>query len=106
VVFGPGLTGAAGALAILAGAMSLLACGYLAVQYLLALGRRVFIVLLAAAAIVELVVLPQVGGELTKVALVLLGLQVVLAASLLTTAARVARSDRAQASEPVIVPEA
>jgi len=100
LVFGPGLTAAAGALAILTGAMALLACGYLAVQYLLALGRRLFIGLLATAATVELVVLPQVGSELTEVALVLLGLQVVLATALLATAARAAQS------ELVVVPEA
>jgi O-antigen/teichoic acid export membrane protein len=106
IVFGPGLTAAAGALAFLTGAMALLACGYLAVQYLLALGRRAFIALLAVAAALELVVLPRVGAELTEVALVLLALQVLLAASLLATAARVARTDRPEPTDPLVVPEA
>jgi O-antigen/teichoic acid export membrane protein len=103
VVFGPGLSAAAGALALLTGAMALLACGYLAVQYLLALGHRRFLVLLALAAVVELVVLPRVGagtegsagsGQLVDVALVLLGLQVVLATALLSTAGRARRMVR------------
>jgi O-antigen/teichoic acid export membrane protein len=106
IVFGPGLTAAAGALAILTGAMALLACGYLVVQYLLALGRRAFIALLAVAATVELVVLPQVGANLTEVALVLLGLELTLAASLLVTAARVSRSAPSDTGEPLVVPEA
>ena len=37
-VFGPDLTGAAGALPLLGVAMALLSCAYLAVQYMLALG--------------------------------------------------------------------
>jgi O-antigen/teichoic acid export membrane protein len=99
-VFGPGLTAAAGALALLTGAMALLACGYLAVQYLLALGHRRFILLLAAAAVVELVVLPRVGAstegargseQLLNVVLVLLGLQLALATALLTSAGRARR---------------
>ena len=103
IVFGSGLTAAAGALALLTGAMALLGCGYLAVQYLLALGHRAFIVLLATAAVVELVVLPRVGAssnlappsdQLVDVALVLLALQVTLAAALLLTAARSRRAQR------------
>jgi O-antigen/teichoic acid export membrane protein len=104
-VFGPGLTAAAGALALLTGAMALLACGYLAVQYLLAVGRRAFIGLLAAAAAVELVVLPSVSSDLTEVALVLLGLQVALAGALLVTAALTRRGDSPAVTEPVAVPE-
>jgi O-antigen/teichoic acid export membrane protein len=107
IVFGEGLTAGAGALAILTGAMALLASGYLAVQYLLALGQRVFIALLAAAAAVELVVLPSVGSNLVHVAMVLLTLQVVLAGALLATAARTRRAARPiDGSEPVVVPEA
>lgn len=106
IVFGPGLTAAAGALAFLAGAMALLAGGYLAVQYLLALGRRAFIAVLAVAAALELAVLPRVGSELTEVALVLLALQVLLAVSLLATAARAARTDHPEPRDPLVVPEA
>jgi O-antigen/teichoic acid export membrane protein len=112
IVFGPGLTGAAGALAVLTGAMALLGCGYLAVQYLLALGRRAFILLLAAAAAVELLVLPQVGAssalaspsaQLVQVALVLLGLQIALGAALLWNATRARRAVRAP--EALVAPE-
>ena len=107
IVFGPGLTAAAGALALLTGAMALLACGYLAVQYLLALGRRAFIGLLAAAAAVELLVLPRVGDDLVDVALVLLVLQVVLGAGLLTIAALTRRATApVEETEPLVVPEA
>lgn len=112
IVFGPGLTAAAGALALLTGAMALLGCGYLAVQYLLALGRRSFLLLLAVAAAAELLVLPQVGAssdlaspsvQLIDVALVLLGLQVTLATALLLSAVRARRAVRAP--EPLVAPE-
>jgi O-antigen/teichoic acid export membrane protein len=113
LVFRAGLTAGAGALPILTAAMALLAVGYLGVQYLLALGRRSFLVLLAAAAAVELVVLPSVGagyagvtaqGQLVGVALVLLAIQFVLAIALLVSAAR---ARRAQGSfEPALLPEA
>ncbi len=91
-VFGSGLTAAAGALGLLTGAMALLAGGYLAVQYLLALGRWTFILILAAAATLELLVVPRVGSELVQVAVVLLGLQLAVAAGLLLTAVRTSRA--------------
>ena len=94
IVFGPGLTAAAGALALLSGAMALLAGGYLAVQYLLALGRWSFILILAGAAALELLVLPRVGTELVQVALVLLVLQLAVATGLLLTAVRSSRAPR------------
>ena len=47
IVFGEDLTGAAGALPWLALAMTLLACAYLSVQYLLAMGRSSFLGCLA-----------------------------------------------------------
>ncbi len=78
-VFGEDLTDAAGALPLLALAMSLLACCYLGVQYLLALGRSAFVLMLGLAAVVELVLLTLVGAALVDVALVLVGLQLVLA---------------------------
>jgi len=93
-VFGPGLTAAAGALGLLTAAMALLAGGYLAVQYLLALGRWTFILILAAAAALELLVVPRVGSELVQVALVLLGLQIAVAGGLLLTAVRGSRRPR------------
>ena len=78
-VFGEDLTAAAGALPLLALAMSLLAWAYLSVQYLLALGRVSFVILLAVAPPVELALLVTVGAQLTEVAPVLVALQLVLA---------------------------
>jgi O-antigen/teichoic acid export membrane protein len=89
-VFGPDLTEASGALPLLAIAMALLACGYLAVQYLLALGRVSFVLVLGLAAALELVLLATVGAQLTQVALVVAALQLGLA-GLLGLAVRSAR---------------
>ena len=50
-VFGADLTGASSSLPWLGLAMSLLACTYLCVQYLLAMGRSRFIAILAVAAV-------------------------------------------------------
>ncbi len=103
LVFRSGLTAGAGALPLLTGAMALLGVGYLGVQYLLALGRRSFLALLASAAAVELIVLPNVGAgsrgeaapaQLVDVAVVLLCLQAVLAVALLWSAARARRAQR------------
>ena len=60
-VFGDDLTGATGALPWLGGAMTLLACSYLCVQYLLALGRAEFVPVLALAAVADVVVLARIG---------------------------------------------
>ena len=88
VVFGDDLTGAAGALPWLGLAMALLACAYLAVQYLLAIGQRSFIGVLAAAAAVEVLALLAVGANLTGIALALFGLQLFCAASMLALSLR------------------
>jgi O-antigen/teichoic acid export membrane protein len=82
-VFGEDLTHASGALPWLGLAMALLACSYLAVQYLLALGRTAFIGVLVPAAAAEVVLLLLVGANLTQIALVLFGLQVVCAGTML-----------------------
>ncbi|MEA2333255.1 MAG: hypothetical protein QOH58_3393 [Thermoleophilaceae bacterium] len=87
-VFGEDLTEASGALPWLGLAMTLLACAYLCVQYLLAMGRASFIPVLAAAAVVEVVALIAIGANLTAIALALFGLQVVCAATLLTLSLR------------------
>ena len=87
-VFGPDLTGAADALPWLGLAMALLACAYLSVQYLLALGRSSFIWVLAVAAALEIGLLAFVGADLTEVAIVLFGLQLFCAASILTLSLR------------------
>jgi O-antigen/teichoic acid export membrane protein len=95
IVFGPDYTSAAGALPWLAVAMTLLACAYLSVQYLLALERANFLWALAAAAIAEPLVLQALGSRLTAVALGLLGVQLVLAAVVLSLGFRSAASPRA-----------
>lgn len=87
-VFGPDLTGAAGALPWLGLAMALLACAYLSVQYLLALGRSSFIWVLAVAAGLEIGLLAFVGANVTEIAIVLFGLQLFCAAAILTLSLR------------------
>ena len=57
IVFGDDLTEASDALPFLGLAMSLLACSYLSVQYLLAMGRAHFLLVLAAGVVVEVPVL-------------------------------------------------
>jgi O-antigen/teichoic acid export membrane protein len=91
-VFGPDLTAAADALPLLALAMGLLACAYLGVQYLLALGRTGFVAVLAVAAAAELALLVALGTGLVAVATVLLVLQLVLAPLLLGMSVRSAAS--------------
>src|SRR3954470_323107 len=78
VVFGKSYESAAGALPWLAVAMSLLACAYLSVQYLLALERANFLWALAVAAVAEPLLL-QAMGSLTAVAGALLVVQALLA---------------------------
>jgi O-antigen/teichoic acid export membrane protein len=80
-VFGDDLTGAADALPWLALAMTLLACAYVCVQYLLALDEWRFLPVLAAAALAEPVLLLGIGGHLTAIALGLFALQALLAAA-------------------------
>jgi glycosyltransferase involved in cell wall biosynthesis/O-antigen/teichoic acid export membrane protein len=85
LAFGPDTAQAADALPILGCAMTLLAVSYLGVQYLLALGRRGFLVALAAAAVAELALLG--GGNLHSLAGfagVVLAIQAIAAASVLT----------------------
>jgi O-antigen/teichoic acid export membrane protein len=78
-VFGPDLTAAAGALPLLGLAMSLLSCAYLAVQYLLALGRSSFVLVLALGIAVEVALLVALGSGLVPVAAVVACMQLVLA---------------------------
>jgi glycosyltransferase involved in cell wall biosynthesis/O-antigen/teichoic acid export membrane protein len=87
-VFGDDLTEASGALPWLGLAMALLACAYLSVQYLLAIGRRSFIGVLAAAAALEVLALLVVGANLTSIALALFGLQLLCAGSMLVLSLR------------------
>jgi hypothetical protein len=87
-VFGQDLTRASGALPWLGLAMALLACAYLSVQYLLALGRAGFIWVLGVAAAMEVVLLAGIGGHLTEIALALFGLQLFCASIVLTLSFR------------------
>jgi O-antigen/teichoic acid export membrane protein len=88
LAFGDDLTGGSGALPLLGLAMSLLACAYLSVQYLLAMGRTAFIWVLAVGLLAEFVALVLVGADLTSVALALVAVQMVCAAMMLALALR------------------
>jgi O-antigen/teichoic acid export membrane protein len=92
-VFGDDLTEASDALPWLGLAMALLACAYLAVQYLLALHRRRFVFVLAVAAVAEVVLLLAVGANLTRIAVALAVVQLGCASCLLVQALRTARVD-------------
>jgi O-antigen/teichoic acid export membrane protein len=87
-VFGDDLTEASGALPWLGLAMVLLACVYLSVQFLLAMGQRLFIAVLAVAAAAEVLVLLAVGAHLTRIALALFAIQLACAACVLTVSMR------------------
>jgi O-antigen/teichoic acid export membrane protein len=95
-VFGDDLTEAAGALPWLGLAMALLACAYLSVQYLLALGRSSFIWILGCAAAVEVGLLAGIGANLEEVAFGLFALQLGCAAVVLALSFRT----RVQPLEP------
>jgi O-antigen/teichoic acid export membrane protein len=87
-VFGDDLTDASDALPFLGLAMSLLACSYLSVQYLLAMGRANFLPILAAGLAAEVPVLLMLGDDLTAIAIALFGIQAVCAATIFTLAMR------------------
>jgi glycosyltransferase involved in cell wall biosynthesis/O-antigen/teichoic acid export membrane protein len=87
-VFGEKYSSAASVLPLLALAMSLLACAYLGVQYLLALGRSGFVLVLVLAMLAELAMLLAVGSSLVAVASVLVVLQLVLTPLLLGMSVR------------------
>jgi len=86
--FGDDLTEAAAALPWLGLAMALLACSYLSVQFLLALGRASFVPVLAVALVVEIVVVAIIGDDLEGVALALLALQLACAVAVVGIAFR------------------
>ena len=88
IVFGDDLTDASDALPFLGLAMSLLACSYLSVQYLLAMGKASFLFVLAAGVVAVVVLLLSIGDDLTAIALALLGIQAVCAVIILTMAMR------------------
>jgi O-antigen/teichoic acid export membrane protein len=88
IVFGEDLTDASDALPFLGLAMSLLACSYLSVQYLLAMGRASFLFVLGAGVVAEVVVLLAIGDDLTAIAIALFCVQAVCASVILTMAMR------------------
>jgi O-antigen/teichoic acid export membrane protein len=94
-IFGKAYADGAAALPVLAIAMTLLACAYLSVQYLLALERANFLWPLAIAAVAEPLLLQGVGSELTAVAVGLLIVQALLASVVLSLGFRSAASPRA-----------
>jgi O-antigen/teichoic acid export membrane protein len=87
-VFGEDLTEASDALPLLGLAMTLLACSYLSVQYLLAMHRTRFVFVLAVALLVEVSALLAIGADLTAVAAALVAVQLSCAAVMLTLALR------------------
>ncbi len=101
VGFGSDLTDASGALFTLGVAMVLLACTYLAVQYQLALRRRMFLILLAVGAVLEPSVLLISGvTDLETFALLVLAVQAATAAAMLLAAVRAGVPDRAAVPRP------
>jgi O-antigen/teichoic acid export membrane protein len=109
IVFGDDLTDASGALPLLGLAMTLLACTYLSVQYLLGLHRAGFIWLLAVAAAVEVALLALLPADLERIALALLALQAVCAVLLLTLSFRTGPGEAEQlvvadARDPGVAP--
>jgi O-antigen/teichoic acid export membrane protein len=84
IAFGPDTVQASSALPVLGVAMTLLACGYLCVQYMLALGEVRFLYALGAVAAAEVVVLAGAGlTTLTGFAAAVLALQAIAALSVL-----------------------
>ena len=84
LAFGPDTVVAADALFVLGCAMTLLAVGYLGVQYSLALGRIAFLPALAAVAVAEVILLGGLGiDSLVTFAGIVLGVQAAAALSVL-----------------------
>jgi O-antigen/teichoic acid export membrane protein len=100
--FGDDLATASDGLPWLGLAMALLACTYLSVQYMLAVGRRAFIWILAVGVVVEVGVVAGIGDDLTAVARAMCALQAVFAALIVGMAFRT----RARAPEAAHAREA
>jgi O-antigen/teichoic acid export membrane protein len=94
--FGKDFTSADSALPILGLAMTFLSISYLSVQYLLALHRSRFIVVLAAGAVLDPLLLLAAGHRLTTIALVLGALQATLAVVVTAVALRTRAAPAAQ----------
>jgi hypothetical protein len=76
-VFGASKTSAAGSLIFLGLAFTVLACTYLAIQYMLALRRTWFLVVLAAVAVAEPILLLNASHRPKSFAAVVLAIQAV-----------------------------
>jgi O-antigen/teichoic acid export membrane protein len=95
--FGASKTTAAGSLLVLGLAFTVLACTYLAIQYMLAVRRTWFLVVLAAVAIAEPILLLNASHQPKSFAAVVLAIQAVGAVVAFACALR---PDRAAASPP------
>ncbi|HEY3019685.1 MAG TPA: glycosyltransferase [Solirubrobacteraceae bacterium] len=98
LAFGSEFTSAAGALVVLGLAMTLLACAYLTVQYMLALGRTSFLWVLGVVAVIEPFLLSSGTFSLVSYAALVLALQCTAALGVLALALRLRRSARLVAS--------
>jgi O-antigen/teichoic acid export membrane protein len=87
-VYGDDLTGAANALPLIGLAMTLLACAYLSVQYLLALGQASFLWLLGVAALAEPLLLVGIGSHLVGIGLALVVVQALVATAVVAMSLR------------------
>jgi glycosyltransferase involved in cell wall biosynthesis/O-antigen/teichoic acid export membrane protein len=95
VAFGERLTQASGSLLLLGIAMTLLAFAYLTVQYMIALGRRTFLWVLGVVAVAEPVLLTASDNRISSFAALVLVLQCVAAAGVLTLGLRARAATRA-----------
>jgi O-antigen/teichoic acid export membrane protein len=77
LAFGPKRTGAADSLFVLGAAFTVLAATYLAIQYMLALKRTWFLIVLAAVAIAEPILLLNASRQPAQFAAVVLGIQAI-----------------------------
>jgi glycosyltransferase involved in cell wall biosynthesis/O-antigen/teichoic acid export membrane protein len=98
LVFGSELAGASDALPWLAAAMGLFACASVAVQHALALGRRTLVLVLAAVALAEPLLLRSIGPGAEDLAVALVVVQLVLALVAVIVALRAAPRLEARAA--------
>ena len=94
IAFGAQYTSAAGALPVLGVAMTVLACAYLTVQYMLALGRTSFLWVLGVVALIEPFLLSSGTFSLVSYAALVLAAQCAAAAGVLALAFRMRGSAR------------
>ncbi|HLY50383.1 MAG TPA: hypothetical protein VKR21_14415, partial [Solirubrobacteraceae bacterium] len=105
-VFGRAKAGASGSLLPLGAAFTVLACTYLAIQYMLALKRTWFLIALAAVAVAEPILLLQASRHPSGFALVVLAIQTVGALLAFALALRRDGAQRTPArKESAITPE-